>query len=156
MHANRMKIESDVIARFFRLSNRLQTTLDKGLKEDGLTIKQFFLMIIIDSFDHPPGFSEISERFGTSRQNVKQLALKLNGHGFVSIGTDSEDARFKRLALTEKARGFWEKRDPHDQTMLNRIFRSVPTRELVIFLDTMTKMETELTALENEQKGAHQ
>ncbi len=156
MHTDRLKIESDVIARFFQLSNKLQTTLDQGLKRDGLTIKQFFLMIVVDSFDHEPGFSEISERFGTSRQNVKQLALKLSKHGYVSIETDPQDARFKRLALTQKAKAFWEKRDPHDQTMLNKIFQTVPTDELIIFLDTMTKMETELITMEKEQKGAHQ
>ena len=156
MHTDRLKIESDVIARFFQLSNKLQTTLDQELKKDGLTIKQFFLMIVIDSFDHEPGFSEISERFGTSRQNVKQLALKLSAHGYVSIETGAQDARFKRLALTQKAKAFWDKRDPHDENLLNKIFQAVPTEQLIIFLDTMTKMETELITMQKEQKGAHQ
>ncbi len=76
MDEHRIEVEREVLAYFFQLSNRLQVLLDQQLKQDHLTAKQLFMMIVVDSFETAPGFSQISERFGTSRQNVKTAALK--------------------------------------------------------------------------------
>ncbi len=59
-------------------------------------------MIVLGSFWKWSGISELSERFGTSRQNVKQLALKLEKNGYVEIYTDEKDARLSVFDLRQR------------------------------------------------------
>lgn len=147
MKSERIEIEGEVLARFFQLSNKLQIFLDQRLKDDNLTAKQLFLMIVIGTFDKDPGFSEISERFGSSRQNVKQLALKLEKNGYVELYTDEMDSRFKRIKFTEKAINYWKKRDEMDILMLNKMFNSISIENLNLLQDTMRQIEVSINLL---------
>ena len=147
MEFNRINREREVLARFFQLSNKLQTFLDQQLKNDNLTAKQLFLMIVLASFDKDPGFSEISYRFGTSRQNVKQLALKLEKNGYVELYTDEMDSRYKRIRFTEKAINYWKKRDDMDMLILQRMFQTVSMDRLKLLQDTMNQIDLSINLL---------
>ena len=147
MEFNRINREREVLARFFQLSNKLQTFLDQQLKNDNLTAKQLFLMIVLGSFDKDPGFSEISYRFGTSRQNVKQLALKLEKNGYVELYTDEMDSRYKRIRFTEKAINYWKKRDDMDMLILQRMFQTVSMDRLKLLQDTMNQIDLSINLL---------
>ncbi|MCR3956935.1 MAG: hypothetical protein NUK57_11620 [Gudongella sp.] len=147
MNRDRIAIEGELLARFFQLSNKLQTYLDQHLKKDLLTTKQMFLMIVIGSFESDPGFSEISDRFGTSRQNVKQLALKLEKNGYVEIYTDQNDSRFKRVKFTRKANDYWKKRDEMDVLMLNKLFGDIGIEKLESLKDTMKQLDESIVSL---------
>jgi len=60
------------------ISNRLDTLLERELKCFGVTSKQWYLSMIIDTlFDNPPTLKEAAKEMGSSHQNVKQVALKL-------------------------------------------------------------------------------
>lgn len=143
---NRTLYEREIIVRLFQLSNKLQTFLDKILKEEKLTAKQFFMMIIIGTFDESPKISELAERFGTSHQNVKQVLLKLEKNGFVNLFKDSNDSRITRVELTEYAMKFWEKRNDDDYLIISEIFRGLEEETLSIFkdalVDTIQNIET--------------
>lgn len=156
MNTARTEIAGELLARFFQLSNKLQTYLDQQLKEDQLTTKQMFLMIVIGSFDSDPGFSEISDRFGTSRQNVKQIALKLEKNGYVEIYTDEKDSRFKRIRFTDKATYYWKKRDEMDVLMLNRMFDKVGMEELESLRDTMILIDESIVLLGKEREAGNE
>jgi DNA-binding MarR family transcriptional regulator len=152
MDSERMEIEKEVLARVFQLSNKLQVLLDHQLKSDNLTAKQLFLMIVLGSFEKDPGFSEISERFGTSRQNVKQLALKLEKNGYVEIYTDEMDARFKRLRFTPKAIDYWKQRDETDVFMLNKMFLDVPIEQMQGMQNTMEQMDANIRLFDDNEE----
>ncbi|WP_422485872.1 MarR family winged helix-turn-helix transcriptional regulator [Gudongella sp. DL1XJH-153] len=152
MNAARNEITGELLARFFQLSNKLQTYLDQQLKEDQLTTKQMFLMIVIGSFDSDPGFSEISDRFGTSRQNVKQIALKLEKNGYVEIYTDEKDSRFKRIRFTNKATDYWKKRDEMDMLMLNKLFGSESIEQMKQLRDTMRQIDASIDSFSKSQE----
>jgi DNA-binding MarR family transcriptional regulator len=152
MDSERMEIEKEVLARVFQLSNKLQVLLDHQLKSDNLTAKQLFLMIVLGSFEKNPGFSEISERFGTSRQNVKQLALKLEKNGYVEIYTDEMDARFKRLRFTPKAIDYWKQRDETDVFMLNKMFLEVPIEQMLGMQNTMEQMDANIRLFDDNEE----
>jgi len=67
-----------LFANFFLLANKLQVIGDFHLANDGITTKQWFLILIISQFkEKPPMITDVANLMGTSRQNVKQLALKL-------------------------------------------------------------------------------
>jgi DNA-binding MarR family transcriptional regulator len=152
MDSERMEIEKEVLARVFQLSNKLQVLLDHQLKSDNLTAKQLFLMIVLGSFEKNPGFSEISERFGTSRQNIKQLALKLEKNGYVEIYTDEMDARFKRLRFTPKAIDYWKQRDETDVFMLNKMFLEVPIEQMLGMQNTMEQMDANIRLFDDNEE----
>ena len=48
---------------------------------------------------------------GSSHQNVKQILLKLEKKGFVSISVDEQDKRKQRIELTDYCQEFCEKND---------------------------------------------
>ncbi len=154
MDEHRIEVEREVLAYFFQLSNRLQVLLDQQLKPDHLTAKQLFMMIVVDSFETAPGFSQISERFGTSRQNVKQLLLKLEKNRYVKIYTDQEDARYKRVQLTPKAKKYWKQRDQRDLFMLNNMFQNIRMQEMQKVQETLKKVDENIQVLSGEGRGS--
>ena len=67
---------------FFAFHNRLQATGDAFYQE--ITCKQFFLIICLELFgENAPTIRELAEVMGSSHQNVKQIADKLERSGFI-------------------------------------------------------------------------
>lgn len=130
---NRALIEREVIVRLFQVSNALQTFLDKLLKENKLTAKQFFMMIILGSFDYDPKISELAKRFGTSHQNVKQVVLKLEKANYVKLYKDTSDSRVTRVQFTAYANEFWASRNNTDDLIISDIFSSLTEETLTHF-----------------------
>lgn len=141
-------LQSNIFAHIFKLSNMLQVYLDGTLKEDKLTSKQMFLMIVIDSFgDSYPTFKEAADRSGSSYQNIKQLALKLEKNGYVEIKEDSKDRRAKRLILTTHAKVYWENRGLKDNESMEQLFGAFSLEELTQFFDYINRIEDGIAAL---------
>ena len=139
-----------VFATIFQIANSLQVFLDKHLKEDNITGKQFMLMIIIGSFGNDGGLlTQVSERAGTSHQNAKQIANKLEKNGYIEMTKDEKDLRALRLKLTDKAKEYWNNRTPEDIDMLNMLFQDttsenlgIVSKELINMLGRLKEMET--------------
>ena len=65
-----------IFASLFLLANKLQTVGDRW--DETITFKQWLLLIMIIQFKGSyPTLTETAELIGTSRQNMKQLVLKL-------------------------------------------------------------------------------
>jgi len=139
--------EREITIRLFQASNALQTYLDKILKEENLTSKQFFMMIIIGNFKDNPKIGEIAERFGTSHQNVKQVLLKLQKQGFVELYKDEKDSRITRTRLTKQAIQFWSKRDIQDEKTMNQLYSPLSISDLNIFRTSLLKTIEEIERL---------
>ena len=91
------------------VANKMNTLLERELKEYDITSKQWFLTVVIEnSFDKPPTIKEAAKAMGSSHQNVKQVALKLEQKGLVSLEKDKKDARVTRIRLTEQSYKFSE------------------------------------------------
>lgn len=131
-----------IFAHIYRVANMLQTFQDKMLTEYDLTAKQFYLMIVIGSFnEEPPTITEAAERFGSSYQNVKQMALKLQKSQYINIVKDDEDKRMKRLELSHKAEEFWKVRDNDDYSSMKELFADFKAGELEAFADYILMIE---------------
>jgi DNA-binding MarR family transcriptional regulator len=115
----------------FLLANKLQVMGDQYLGADGMTTKQWFLSVMISQFkDAPPALSEVAELMGTSRQNVKQLALKLQEKDFLRIEDDEKDGRVLRLKLTDKSLSFWKQREEKDNEYITELFKELTEEEV--------------------------
>ena len=143
-----MDYEKNIFAHIFRVSNALQIYLDQQLKEDDLTAKQMFLMIVIGSFEeHQPTYKEAADVAGTSYQNIKLMALKLKKAGYIDILDDPIDKRAKRLVLSDKAKVYWLKRDMNDELQMQELFKEFDKTDLKQFYEFIIKMEAGLDNL---------
>jgi DNA-binding MarR family transcriptional regulator len=138
-----------IFGSLFVLANKLQVIGDQYLGSVGITTKQWLLTAMISQFrDSPPTLSEVAELMGSSRQNVKQLALKLTEEGFLTIEKDEEDARALRLKLTEKSRTFWVKRQKQDDQFIEDLFNGFSEEEVDIIFKGFGKLFGNIEKLE--------
>ena len=125
--------------------NRYQAAADNYFKE--ITWKQFFAIICINLCKEPPTLNDLSEVMGSSHQNVKQILLKLESKGFVSMMTDKKDKRKQRYFVTDKCRKFLEENDNQSRTseqIIMQIFEGVDENKLAVTIETIMKMERNL------------
>ena len=128
--------------------NRYQAAADAFFKE--ITWKQFFAVICINLCKEPPTLNELSDVMGSSHQNVKQILLKLEKKGFVEFVADEKDRRKQRIYVTDACRDFLEKNDNNgqqNQYIIGRIFDGVDEASLNATIQTVMKMERNLSAL---------
>ena len=128
--------------------NRYQAAADKYFKD--ITWKQFFAIICINLCKEAPTLNDLSEVMGSSHQNVKQILLKLEGKGFVSILTDEKDKRKQRFIVTDKCRKFLEENDNqsrNSEKIIMSIFEGVDEESLKVTIETIIKMERNLSKI---------
>jgi DNA-binding MarR family transcriptional regulator len=125
--------------------NRYQASADSFMKE--ITWKQFFAIICIKLCREAPTLNDLADVMGSSHQNVKQILLKLERKGFVSMTTDGKDRRKQRIVLTDRCREFCEKNDAPSQTIINRIFEGIEENKLITTIETIMAMERNVSKL---------
>lgn len=80
--------------------------------------------------DYKPTLSEVAKVMGTSRQNLKQLAIKLENKDLLKIEKDENDSRIIRLSITKKSEEFWEKRQDKDIEFITNLFKGLTLDEI--------------------------
>jgi DNA-binding MarR family transcriptional regulator len=128
--------------------NRYQATADNYFKE--ITWKQFFAIICINLCKEPPTLNDLSDIMGSSHQNVKQILIKLEKKGFVTMIPDEKDKRKQRILITDMCRKFCEESDrksPNSAEMIGRIFEGIDEKDLITTIETIMHMERNLSKL---------
>ncbi len=127
------EMQAEVFGSVFFLAQHLARRTDEALKPLGLTTKQWLLLIVmVKRFPaEAPTVSQAAQVYGTSRQNVKQIALQLQKLGYLRVEPDPADGRAQRLTLTDKMAVF---RDPRETRRENAymadLFRGFTAREM--------------------------
>ncbi len=101
---------AEVFGSMFVATAHLTRRADRALAPLGLSTRQWLLLGVLSRAfpGQTPSLSEAARRYGTSRQNVKQVALGLQARGFLRLVPDAADGRVTRLELTERVRLFDE------------------------------------------------
>jgi DNA-binding MarR family transcriptional regulator len=101
---------ADIFGKVFVLVQHLTRLTDAALAPVDLTTAQWLLLAILtQGFDgERPTLTEAAERYGSSRQNVKQVALGLERRGFLRLVPDPDDGRATLLEVTDRVRVFDE------------------------------------------------
>lgn len=134
---------------FFAFSNRLQTVGDRFYEE--ITCKQFFVLMCLSVFqDTSPTINELAEVMGSSRQNVKQMVNKLEKQGFLSIHQDEQDKRKLRVAFAPEMYKLADKYGERENTFIEHFYAGIPEADLELVFQTITKLENNLSKLEEE------
>ena len=125
--------------------NRYQASADAFFV--GITWKQFFAIICVNLCKEPPTLNDLSEVMGSSHQNVKQILLKLEKKGFVTLEPDEKDKRKQRILITDQCREFCDKNDEQSRRIISRIFAGVEEDDLTVTIRTIMKMERNVSNL---------
>lgn len=137
-----------IFGNFFLISTRMETIGNEFLGD--LTTKQwFFLATLFTFFSEPPTLTELSELMGSSRQNVKQIALKLETKGYIEIHKDEHDARILRIVPTQKSVEFGEEFDAKGKHFLDILFKNFDKTELTEFTRLTDKLLGTITEMQN-------
>jgi len=126
------------------LGTKLQVLSDRALDATGFTTRQWFLCLVLQQASGSLMITEAARRMGTSRQNVKQLALKLEKKGYLTIARDPADARALKLSLTESCISFWDRRTAEDGRILDRLFACLPEAETVRLRESLMLLSGEV------------
>ena len=97
--------QADVFGSLFVVLAHLTRRTDAALEDLGLTSRQWLLLAVLArGFEgRRPSLTEAGDLYGTSRQNVKQIALGLEARGYLRLVADPADGRTTLLELTEQA-----------------------------------------------------
>ena len=133
--------------RTFRLilvvAQTMRTMMDELLRADGLTTQQAALISVAEALSGP-SLSQAAAVLGTTRQNVKQVARALERKGFLRVEPDEDDARARRLIVTEKSRAYWRGRSADDQRTVVEWFSALSDDEARTLFDLLSKLEAGL------------
>lgn len=141
--------EPMIFALLLIISNKMNTLLDREFKEFDVTTKQWFLSETIKSlFDTAPTMKELAREMGSSHQNIKQVALKLQQKGLLKLEKDKKDARVTRLRLTERSYDFWKETDPKGSIFREHMFKEMNKKDLATTRALLEKMLLNLTEIE--------
>ena len=132
------------------ISNKMDTLLERDMKEYGVTTKQWFLLVIIESlFVNPPTMKEVAKEMGSSHQNVKQIALKLQEKGLLMLEKDQNDARVTRLRKTELGHNFWAITQSKGMEFTEYLFKDIEKENLLKGRLVLQKMLSNLNDMES-------
>ena len=140
-----------IFGMIFLLSNKLETIGNSFLGE--LTTKQWFFMLTLTTFfESPPTLSQLANQMGTSHQNSKQLAIRLQEKGFLIIKKDERDNRALRIFSTKKIEEYVKMRQNKDHNFIEDFFRVLKNNEIqeldkILFrlMDNIHDIEKELS-----------
>ncbi len=132
------------------VANRMDTLIERDLTKFGVTSKQWFLCVVIDKrFDTPPTIKQVAKEMGSSHQNVKQVALKLEKKGLLRLVKDKKDARVTRLVLTPESKAFWAQTEVSAQKFMSVFNKNITEEEFALTRRTLEKMMANLSEIEN-------
>jgi DNA-binding MarR family transcriptional regulator len=135
----------------FGLSNKLQLLGDKF--DSNISTKQWFLIAVIASFnDGAPTISMTAERVGSSRQNVKKMAVILEKKGFLTIVKDKDDSRIQRLELTKYCMDYFRQRYEKEEMYMCSLFNNFDEALLIGLFRGVKKLEENIIKMENQNE----
>jgi DNA-binding MarR family transcriptional regulator len=110
MNDDELQAASDAFGGVFVIAGHLTRLTDQGLADWDLTTRQWLLLAVLTRGfgGRSPSLSEAAAAYGSSRQNVKQIALGLETRGYLRLVPDPADGRATRLVLSEKVGRFDE------------------------------------------------
>jgi len=140
-----------IFALLLILSNRMDTLLERELKEFDVTAKQWFLSATIEKlFDNPPTMKAVAREMGSSHQNIKQVALKLQEKGLLILEKDRKDARVTRLRMTEQSHAFWGKVNEKGNAFMDKMYKDIEKKDLAKSGEALQKILLNMQKMDNE------
>ena len=127
-----------VFGYLFRVGNRLQSKMDSQMKD--LTAKQWFVILALGLFEHPPTLKQLAAACDTSHQNTKQLVMKLVEKGFVKIQSDEKDGRAMRITASDKCEKWDKENEQIAAQFIDGMFSGMSMEEIAGLSSSLMKI----------------
>lgn len=129
-------------------ANRMQTVGDNVFEE--VTWKQWFALLGASVLQPAPSVSQVAGLVGTSHQNMKQLLLRLQSAGLVSLEKDKHDLRRILVKLTPAAEAFELKYHESSGLFMDCLFEGISTEALAAARQVIHQLDENLKAIAKE------
>lgn len=139
-----------IFANTFLSANRLQTLLDKEMGE--ITSKQWLAIVMLDMFEKPPTLKELAKQCDTSHQNTKQIVLKLQAKGYVTIEKDEKDGRAMRIVKLPKIDEWGMLYEERSIQFISEMFSDLTQEEIQIMCEAQMKIYNRLGQMKNSEE----
>jgi DNA-binding MarR family transcriptional regulator len=136
-------IRAQLFGSAFVLVQHLGRRMDGLLTPMGVTTRQWLLLAVLSRSDQPLSLTEAAARYGSSRQNVKSIALGLERAGYLCLEPDPADARTIRLHLRDTVRRFDEPAvAAQGSAFLAEVFAGLDADDLAVLDELMRRWLT--------------
>ena len=136
------------------LANKIQGVADREWGD--ISLKQWLLVIMILQFEgEPPTLTQVSEALGSSRQNVKQLAIKLLDKGLIKMEKDSSDARILRLSICPKCYEYFQGKLAYQEHFLELLYKDIPEEEIQVTAKCLERLLENIIKMEDLMNGGY-
>ncbi|MFN8620782.1 MAG: MarR family transcriptional regulator [Chloroflexota bacterium] len=88
-----LPLRAELFGSAFVLVQHLGNRMDALLAPMDLTTRQWLLLAVLSRAGRPMSLSQAATAYGSSRQNVKEIALGLERRGYLRLEPDPADAR---------------------------------------------------------------
>jgi MarR family transcriptional regulator, transcriptional regulator for hemolysin len=130
------------------IANKLETLLDRELADLNVTAKQWFLAVTLETlFESPPTLKEVAVVMGSSYQNIKQIALKMEEKGLLKLEKDVRDGRVTRLRITDESAQFWAGTKTRGSRFIADIYSGINDNELALNREVLEKLLANINSL---------
>jgi DNA-binding MarR family transcriptional regulator len=119
---------AEVFGQVFVLYQHLSRRANAELEPLGLTTSQWLLLVVVAHHpDGAPTLTGAAAIYGTSRQNVKQVARQLVERGYLALESDPGDGRALRMHATEKVAATFDGADArvHERRLFEALFQGL-------------------------------
>jgi len=120
-----------IFASMLLVANKMDTLLERALRNYNITAKQWFMLIVtVNAFKEAPSIKEIAKVMGSSHQNVKQLALKLETKGMIILEKDKTDLRATKVILTKECYQLFKQLEKEGLDFMNKFYNDIENIEM--------------------------
>lgn len=130
----RTDAEAELFGTLFVLGQHLTRHTDEALAGYGVTSRQWLLLAVLVRAlpGDEPTLTQAAEVYGTSRQNVKQIALQLERRGLVELVPDPGDRRATRIRATPRVAELFDSPAAvaEQRAFVGRVFADLDDAEL--------------------------
>jgi len=127
-----------VFSGVFVHENMLHAIMDRYL--NGITCKQWLLMVVADAYDNPPDLSTLAAMLGCSRQNIKKLASELEKNGYACLTSSKTDGRSVCVQITENGKHIIDDSKNLEARVHNALFKEFSDKEISDYFDLSCKL----------------
>lgn len=138
-----------IYASMLILSNQIKAQMDKVLLPYDITSQQWMLsLIVLYGEESQRTIKQIAKQMGSSHQNVKQIALKLEKRGHIVLEKNPNDLRETLVSPTKELLPFWREVEPIGIAFMRQLFDDLKEEDLEVTNNTIQKMMENLQVIE--------
>ncbi|WP_279285486.1 MarR family transcriptional regulator [Clostridium sp. C8-1-8] len=128
-----------IFATIFYLSNKIQVQGDK--LDERITVRQWMVLLtILHLPEDQASYSQIADKMGCTKQNVKHIIGSLEKKNYVFLEKNEKDKRAMNIRITEDCKEIMEQYYEKGNHFLDNIFSCFSENDLKILWEQLRKI----------------